>query len=119
MRVRLVTVLLKAVRVRCNHHKRWPDRGSQVLVHRCTLDEIRGWKKMTDHRRHQVIDDRVLRQSKLQRESPEPYGGLQLWMTEFAYWVGFARPTGGPSWRFATCQWRKLLDDCAGLATLA
>jgi predicted Fe-S protein YdhL (DUF1289 family) len=35
-----------------------------------TLDEIRGWKKMTDHRRHQVISDRVRRQTKLQRESP-------------------------------------------------
>ncbi|WP_341317397.1 DUF1289 domain-containing protein [Paraburkholderia sp. IMGN_8] len=35
-----------------------------------TLDEIRGWKKMTDHRRHQVINDRARRQAKLQRESP-------------------------------------------------
>ncbi|MFM0630504.1 DUF1289 domain-containing protein [Paraburkholderia xenovorans] len=29
-----------------------------------TLDEIRGWMKMTDHRRHQVINDRVRRQAK-------------------------------------------------------
>ncbi|MFL9996314.1 DUF1289 domain-containing protein [Paraburkholderia sediminicola] len=34
-----------------------------------TLDEIRGWKKMTDHRRHQVINDRARRQAKLQREA--------------------------------------------------
>jgi hypothetical protein len=26
---------------------------------------------MTDHRRHQVINDRARRQAKLQRESPE------------------------------------------------
>jgi predicted Fe-S protein YdhL (DUF1289 family) len=36
-----------------------------------TLDEIRAWKKMTDHRRHQVINDRARRQAKLQRESSE------------------------------------------------
>ena len=29
-----------------------------------TLDEIRGWKKMTDHRRHQVINDRARRQTR-------------------------------------------------------
>jgi predicted Fe-S protein YdhL (DUF1289 family) len=34
-----------------------------------TLDEIRGWKKMTDHWRYQVINDRARRQAKLQRES--------------------------------------------------
>jgi predicted Fe-S protein YdhL (DUF1289 family) len=34
-----------------------------------TLDEIRDWKKMTDHRRHQVIHDRSRRQAKLQREA--------------------------------------------------
>lgn len=37
-----------------------------------TLDEVRGWKKMTDHRRHQVINDRPRRQAKLGRESPRP-----------------------------------------------
>lgn len=37
-----------------------------------TLDEIRAWKKMTDHRRHQVINDRSRRQAKLQRESSGP-----------------------------------------------
>jgi predicted Fe-S protein YdhL (DUF1289 family) len=31
-----------------------------------TLDEIRAWKNMTDHRRHQVINDRCRRQAKLQ-----------------------------------------------------
>ncbi|CAE6780731.1 hypothetical protein R69927_02443 [Paraburkholderia domus] len=35
-----------------------------------TLDEIRGWKKMTDHRRHQVINDRARRQAKLLRDTP-------------------------------------------------
>jgi predicted Fe-S protein YdhL (DUF1289 family) len=29
-----------------------------------TLDEIRRWKKMTDHRRHQVINDRARRQTR-------------------------------------------------------
>ncbi|ABO60165.1 MULTISPECIES: DUF1289 domain-containing protein [Burkholderiaceae] len=36
-----------------------------------TLDEIRAWKKMTDHRRHQVINDRARRRAKLQREPTE------------------------------------------------
>ncbi|WP_175107685.1 DUF1289 domain-containing protein [Pararobbsia alpina] len=41
-----------------------------------TLDEIRGWKKMTDHRRYQVINDRARRQAKLQqRESPDLSSG--------------------------------------------
>jgi predicted Fe-S protein YdhL (DUF1289 family) len=44
-----------------------------------TLDEIRGWKKMTDHLRHQVINDRARRQTKLQREAPElPVGAATL-----------------------------------------
>ncbi|MFM0515004.1 DUF1289 domain-containing protein [Paraburkholderia sp. RL17-373-BIF-A] len=30
-----------------------------------TLNEIRAWKKMTGHRRHQVINDRPRRQAKL------------------------------------------------------
>ncbi|MFM0244286.1 DUF1289 domain-containing protein [Paraburkholderia sediminicola] len=34
-----------------------------------TLDEIRAGKKMTDHRRYQVINDRARRQAKLQRKS--------------------------------------------------
>ncbi|QCP48280.1 DUF1289 domain-containing protein [Trinickia violacea] len=33
-----------------------------------TLEEIRGWMKMTDHRRHQLISDRSRRQAKLMRE---------------------------------------------------
>ena len=33
-----------------------------------TLDEIRGWNKMTDHRRHQVINRRTRRQAKVQHE---------------------------------------------------
>jgi predicted Fe-S protein YdhL (DUF1289 family) len=36
-----------------------------------TRDEIRAWKNMTDHRRHQVINDRARREAKLQRESGE------------------------------------------------
>ncbi|RZF27945.1 DUF1289 domain-containing protein [Paraburkholderia sp. UYCP14C] len=34
-----------------------------------TREEIREWKKMTDHRRHQVLNDRSRRQAKLKRES--------------------------------------------------
>jgi hypothetical protein len=34
-----------------------------------TLDEVRGWKKMTDHQRHQVINDGPRRRTKLRRES--------------------------------------------------
>jgi uncharacterized protein len=46
--------------------------GKSKLCARClrTLDEIRGWKKMIDHRRHQVIDDRARWQAKLKRECP-------------------------------------------------
>ncbi|WP_162067961.1 DUF1289 domain-containing protein [Burkholderia sp. THE68] len=40
-----------------------------------TLDEIRGWKKMTDHRRRQVINDRRRRQARLHRESPASSAG--------------------------------------------
>jgi predicted Fe-S protein YdhL (DUF1289 family) len=72
--------------LKCNLHNRQPDRGSQVAVHgrMCfrwqdqivrrvfrTLGEIRARKKMTDHRRHQVTNDRERRQAKLQRESSE------------------------------------------------
>jgi len=34
-----------------------------------TLDEIRTWKKMTDHRRHQVINDRARRLAKLKKNA--------------------------------------------------
>ncbi|MCA3641257.1 MAG: DUF1289 domain-containing protein [Burkholderia sp.] len=34
-----------------------------------TRDEARGWKKMTDHRRHQIVNDRTRRQAKLTRET--------------------------------------------------
>ncbi|MFD1561422.1 DUF1289 domain-containing protein [Paraburkholderia silviterrae] len=37
-----------------------------------TLDEIRGWKKMTDHRRHQILNERPRRQAKLARGTPAP-----------------------------------------------
>lgn len=33
-----------------------------------TLDEIRGWKKMSDHRRHQIINQRPMRETKLARK---------------------------------------------------
>ncbi|WP_196319645.1 DUF1289 domain-containing protein [Burkholderia cepacia] len=36
-----------------------------------TRDEARGWKKMTDHRRHQVVNDRGRRQAKLARETSD------------------------------------------------
>ncbi|MGZ2749090.1 DUF1289 domain-containing protein [Burkholderia stagnalis] len=35
-----------------------------------TLDEARTWKKMTDHRRHQIVNDRARRQAKLDRGAP-------------------------------------------------
>ncbi|MCA3862501.1 MAG: DUF1289 domain-containing protein [Burkholderia sp.] len=34
-----------------------------------TRDEARGWKKMTDHRRQQIVNDRTRRQAKLTRET--------------------------------------------------
>ncbi|WP_341868356.1 DUF1289 domain-containing protein [Paraburkholderia aromaticivorans] len=45
------------------------NRKSQLCVG-CfqTLDETPGWKKMADHRRHQVINERTRRQAKVQRE---------------------------------------------------
>ncbi|MEX3634649.1 DUF1289 domain-containing protein [Paraburkholderia sp. BR14320] len=33
-----------------------------------TLDEIRCWKKMTDHRRHQILNEKTRRQAKVARE---------------------------------------------------
>ncbi|CAG9191152.1 conserved hypothetical protein [Burkholderia gladioli] len=36
-----------------------------------TREEIRGWNKMTDHRRHQVINEKSRRQAKLAREAPQ------------------------------------------------
>ncbi|MEX3637883.1 DUF1289 domain-containing protein [Paraburkholderia sp. BR14320] len=33
-----------------------------------TLDETRGWKKMTDHRRHQILNEKTRRQEKVARE---------------------------------------------------
>ncbi|WP_179404097.1 DUF1289 domain-containing protein [Burkholderia guangdongensis] len=36
-----------------------------------TLEEARLWKKMTDHRRHQIINDRHRRQAKLKVEISE------------------------------------------------
>ncbi|MXN77710.1 DUF1289 domain-containing protein [Burkholderia sp. 4701] len=35
-----------------------------------TLEEARTWKKMTDHRRHQIVNDRARRQAKLDRGAP-------------------------------------------------
>jgi len=32
-----------------------------------TLDETRAWKKMSDHRRHQIVNERPLRETKLAR----------------------------------------------------
>lgn len=34
-----------------------------------TLDEIRGWKKMTDHRRHQILNEKTRRQAKVACEA--------------------------------------------------
>ncbi|NIE56835.1 DUF1289 domain-containing protein [Burkholderia sp. Ax-1735] len=36
-----------------------------------TRDEARGWKKMTDHRRHQIVNDRARRQAKLPRTTTD------------------------------------------------
>ncbi|MBJ9663795.1 DUF1289 domain-containing protein [Burkholderia gladioli] len=36
-----------------------------------TREEIRGWNKMTDHRRHQVINEKSRRQAKLARVVPQ------------------------------------------------
>jgi predicted Fe-S protein YdhL (DUF1289 family) len=33
-----------------------------------TLEEARGWKKMSDHRRHQVVKARPMREEKLVRK---------------------------------------------------
>jgi len=33
-----------------------------------TLEETRGWKKMSDHRRHQIINERAMRETKLARK---------------------------------------------------
>ncbi|QBR02783.1 DUF1289 domain-containing protein [Paraburkholderia pallida] len=32
-----------------------------------TREEVRDWKKMTDHRRHQILNDRSRRQAKVAR----------------------------------------------------
>ncbi|AQQ37367.1 DUF1289 domain-containing protein [Burkholderia cenocepacia] len=36
-----------------------------------TRDEARDWKKLTDHRRHQILNDRTRRQAKLRRDAVE------------------------------------------------
>ncbi|WP_186110019.1 DUF1289 domain-containing protein [Burkholderia gladioli] len=36
-----------------------------------TREEIRGWNKMTDHRRHQVINEKSRRHAKLARVVPQ------------------------------------------------
>ena len=36
-----------------------------------TADEIGAWKKMTDHRRHQILNDRKRRQAKLTAQAPD------------------------------------------------
>ncbi|WP_323121366.1 DUF1289 domain-containing protein [Burkholderia alba] len=37
-----------------------------------TREEIRDWKKMTDHRRHQVINDRSRRETRVKRAMANP-----------------------------------------------
>jgi len=76
--------------LKCNPLKRWPEpmtvKSARTGV--CafggktkagvgsvpTLDEIR-WKKVTSHRHHHVIHDRLRRQAKLQREPRELASG--------------------------------------------
>ncbi|MFP3710623.1 DUF1289 domain-containing protein [Paraburkholderia sp. SIMBA_009] len=36
-----------------------------------TRDEARGWKKMTDHRRHPIVNDRARQHAKLTRETTD------------------------------------------------
>ncbi|MEM5310900.1 DUF1289 domain-containing protein [Paraburkholderia sp. JHI869] len=36
-----------------------------------TRAEARDWKKMTDHRRHQILNERSRRQVKVVRETPK------------------------------------------------
>lgn len=35
-----------------------------------TLEEARGWKKMRDHQRHRIINERALRETRLARHAP-------------------------------------------------
>ncbi|WP_321878631.1 DUF1289 domain-containing protein [Paraburkholderia bannensis] len=35
-----------------------------------TREEARGWKKMTDHRRHQILNEKARRMAKIDRGSP-------------------------------------------------
>ncbi|MCG5078482.1 DUF1289 domain-containing protein [Paraburkholderia tagetis] len=37
-----------------------------------TREEIRDWKKMTDHRHHQVINDRSRRETRVKRAMANP-----------------------------------------------
>lgn len=37
-----------------------------------TLDEVRGWKKMTHSKRHQIINDRARRKNKLANQGTTP-----------------------------------------------
>jgi predicted Fe-S protein YdhL (DUF1289 family) len=39
-----------------------------------TLPEVREWKKMTDHRRHQVINERPRREKKLAQQATADKG---------------------------------------------
>lgn len=39
-----------------------------------TREEIRGWSKMTDHRRHQVLNEKSRRQARLARGVPPAKG---------------------------------------------
>jgi predicted Fe-S protein YdhL (DUF1289 family) len=34
-----------------------------------TREEARGWKKMSDHRRHQIINERPMRETRLARQA--------------------------------------------------
>ena len=36
-----------------------------------TLEEARGWKKMSDHKRHQIINERPMRETRLRRQAKE------------------------------------------------
>lgn len=46
--------------------------GKTALCIGClrTREEIRGWNKMTDHRRHQILNEKSRRQAKLARVAP-------------------------------------------------
>ncbi len=57
-----------AVKSPCQEVCKFDGRTGFCIACLRTLAEAREWKTMTDFRRHQVINDRTKRQSKLERQ---------------------------------------------------